>query len=52
MEVAPLAGYELYEGEDIAAGGVIAGIGRVSGVECMVIANDSTYDFLYFHCWR
>lgn len=43
LEVAPLAGYQLYEGADIPAGGVIAGIGRVSGVECMIVANDSTY---------
>ena len=41
MEVGALAGYKLYD-DDIPAGGVIAGIGRVSGVECMIVANDST----------
>jgi len=41
LEVAPLAAYEVY-GEDVAAAGVVAGIGRVEGVECMVIANDAT----------
>jgi len=41
LEVAPLAAYEVY-GEDIAAAGVVAGIGRVEGIECMIIANDAT----------
>lgn len=41
LEVAPLAAYEVY-GEDVAAAGVVAGIGRVEGVECMIIANDAT----------
>ncbi len=41
LEVAPLAAYEVY-GEDVAAAGVVAGIGRVEGVECMLIANDAT----------
>ena len=38
---APLAAHEVY-GEDVAAAGVVAGIGRVEGVECMIIANDAT----------
>jgi 3-methylcrotonyl-CoA carboxylase beta subunit len=41
LELSPLAGYKMY-GEDIPAGGIITGIGRVSGVECMIVANDST----------
>ncbi|MFV0456273.1 MAG: carboxyl transferase domain-containing protein [Pseudomonas sp.] len=41
LEVAPLAAYEVY-GEDVAAAGVVAGIGRIEGVECMIIANDAT----------
>ncbi|HJE29376.1 MAG TPA: methylcrotonoyl-CoA carboxylase [Pseudomonas nitrititolerans] len=41
LEVAPLAAYEVY-GEDVAAAGVVAGIGRVEGIECMIIANDAT----------
>ena len=41
LEVAPLAAYEVY-GEDVAAAGVVAGIGRVEGVECVIIANDAT----------
>ena len=41
LEVAPLAAHEVY-GEDVPAAGVVAGIGRVSGVECMIVANDAT----------
>ncbi|MFI8742474.1 carboxyl transferase domain-containing protein [Stutzerimonas zhaodongensis] len=41
LEVAPLAAYGVY-GEDVAAAGVVAGIGRVEGVECVIIANDAT----------
>ena len=41
LEVGQLAAYEVY-GEDVPAAGVIAGIGRVEGVECMIIANDAT----------
>lgn len=41
LEVSPLAGYKMYDA-DIPAGGVIAGVGKVSGVMCMIVANDST----------
>ncbi|MCL7463323.1 carboxyl transferase domain-containing protein [Pseudomonas sp. NW5] len=41
LEVAPLAAYEVY-GEDVPAAGVVAGIGRIEGVECMIIGNDAT----------
>ncbi|HHV21964.1 MAG TPA: methylcrotonoyl-CoA carboxylase [Propionibacterium sp.] len=41
LEVAPLAAEELYDGKAPAAG-AIAGIGRVSGRECLIIANDAT----------
>ncbi|KAI8321038.1 carboxyltransferase subunit of acetyl-CoA carboxylase [Martensiomyces pterosporus] len=41
LELSQLAGHGLY-GEDIPAGGVITGIGRIKGVECMVVANDPT----------
>ena len=46
LEIAPLAALGMYpdkDGSDAAPGaGVIAGIGRVSGVECMVVCNDAT----------
>lgn len=41
LELSPLAGWKLYE-EDVPAGGIITGIGQVSGVDCMIIANDPT----------
>ncbi|TAN10522.1 MAG: methylcrotonoyl-CoA carboxylase [Burkholderiaceae bacterium] len=46
LEVAPLAALHMYpgrNGEDSApAAGMIAGIGRVSGVDCMIVCNDAT----------
>ncbi len=37
------AGYEMYEDQDgCPAGGVVTGIGKVSGRDCMIIANDAT----------
>ncbi|KAH3842372.1 hypothetical protein DPMN_115868 [Dreissena polymorpha] len=42
LELGQLAGYELYKGEEVPAGGIITGIGRVAGVECMIVANDPT----------
>lgn len=42
LELSQLAGYQLYGEDDVPAGGIITGIGRVSGVECMIVANDPT----------
>ena len=41
LELSQLAAYGVY-GEDVPAAGIIAGIGRVEGVECMIVANDAT----------
>ncbi len=41
LEIGQLAAHEVY-GEEVPAAGVIAGIGRVEGVECMILANDAT----------
>ena len=41
LELSPLAAHGMYNGEAPGAG-VIAGIGRVSGVDCMVVCNDAT----------
>eukprot|EP00842_Homolaphlyctis_polyrhiza_P006067 jgi/Hompol1/6461/HPOL_003431-RA len=41
LELSQFAGHDIY-GEEVPAGGIITGIGRVSGVECMIVANDST----------
>ncbi|MBK9575374.1 MAG: methylcrotonoyl-CoA carboxylase [Rhodoferax sp.] len=46
LEIAPLAGMGVYterDGSDSApSAGVVAGIGRVSGVDCMIVCNDAT----------
>ncbi len=42
LELSQLAGHEVYEGENVPAAGVITGIGRVSGQDCMIVANDPT----------
>ena len=46
LEVAPLAALNMYKekgGVDAAPGaGLIAGIGRISGVDCMIVCNDAT----------
>ncbi|MEQ9361366.1 MAG: carboxyl transferase domain-containing protein, partial [Rhodospirillales bacterium] len=41
LEVAPFAAWDMYGGE-VPAAGIITGIGRVSGTECMVVCNDAT----------
>ncbi|MCF6782992.1 carboxyl transferase domain-containing protein [Stutzerimonas stutzeri] len=41
LELSPLAAHEVY-GEEVSAAGVVTGIGRVEGIECMIIANDAT----------
>ncbi|TPX37665.1 acetyl-CoA carboxylase [Synchytrium microbalum] len=41
LELSQFAGHEMYD-EEVPAAGIITGIGRVSGVECMVVANDNT----------
>ena len=42
LELSQLAGYNLYGKEEVPAGGIVTGIGRVSGVECVIVANDAT----------
>ena len=46
LEVAPLAALGMYpdrDGGDSAPGaGIVAGIGRVSGIDCMIVFNDAT----------
>ncbi|PID41744.1 MAG: methylcrotonoyl-CoA carboxylase [Proteobacteria bacterium] len=41
LELSQLAAWEVYQ-ETVPAAGVISGIGRIEGVECMIVANDST----------
>ncbi len=42
LEIGQLAAHQVYEGEDVPAAGVVAGIGCVEGQECMIVANDAT----------
>jgi 3-methylcrotonyl-CoA carboxylase beta subunit len=41
LELSPLAADGLYDG-DAPAAGIITGVGRVSGRECVIVANDAT----------
>ncbi len=41
LELSGLAAYEMYNNESPGAG-IITGIGRVSGRECVIVANDAT----------
>lgn len=41
LELSALAAYEMYSNESPGAG-IITGIGRVSGRECVIVANDAT----------
>ncbi|KAJ1908079.1 Methylcrotonoyl-CoA carboxylase beta chain, mitochondrial [Tieghemiomyces parasiticus] len=42
LELSQLAGHDLYGEDPVPAGGIVTGIGRVRGVECMIVANDAT----------
>ncbi len=41
LELSPLAAWGLYDGE-AASAGIVTGIGRVAGRECLIVANDAT----------
>ena len=41
LELSQFAAWDMY-GDDVPAAGIITGIGRISGRECMVVANDAT----------
>ncbi len=41
LELSPLAAFGMY-GDDIHAAGIITGIGRVAGRECVIVCNDAT----------
>eukprot|EP00045_Choanoeca_perplexa_P007292 m.64883 g.64883 ORF g.64883 m.64883 type:complete len:632 (-) comp14012_c0_seq1:117-2012(-) len=47
LEIGQFAAHEVYrtpsgEVEDVNSAGVVAGVGRVAGRECMIVANDAT----------
>src|ERR1700739_3830015 len=41
LELSQLAAFGLYGG-DVPAAGIVTGVGRVSGRECIIVANDAT----------
>lgn len=41
LELSQLAAYGMYDA-DIAAAGIITGVGRIAGIECVVVCNDAT----------
>src|SRR5438046_2144208 len=41
LELSAFAAYEMYDGA-VPAAGIVTGIGRIAGRECVVIANDAT----------
>lgn len=41
LEFSSFAAYQTY-GDNVPAAGIITGIGRVSGTECVIVANDAT----------
>ncbi len=41
LELSPLAAWGMY-GDEVPSAGIITGIGRIAGRECVVVANDAT----------
>ncbi|WP_333584422.1 carboxyl transferase domain-containing protein, partial [Rivihabitans pingtungensis] len=41
LELSQLAAWDMYN-NDAPGAGMISGIGRVSGIDCMIVANDAT----------
>jgi 3-methylcrotonyl-CoA carboxylase beta subunit len=41
LELSPLAAYGMYD-DAVPAAGIVTGIGRINGRECVVVANDAT----------
>ncbi|MBW2734009.1 MAG: methylcrotonoyl-CoA carboxylase [Deltaproteobacteria bacterium] len=41
LELSPLAAWEMYDGR-VPGAGLVTGVGRVEGVEVMIVANDAT----------
>ena len=42
LELSQFAGYNMYGKDTVNAGGIITGVGRVNGQECVIVANDAT----------
>ena len=42
LEIGRHAAWQVYS-DDVPCAGIVTGIGRVHGIECMVVANDATW---------
>ncbi len=42
LELSPMAAHGLYDGEEVPGAGILTGVGRVEGQECVIVANDAT----------
>jgi 3-methylcrotonyl-CoA carboxylase beta subunit len=42
LEIGQFAAYGMYGDDNVASCGIVCGIGRISGLECMIVANDAT----------
>lgn len=42
LEFSQMAGYQMYDSDELPAGGLVTGIGQISGLTCMIIGNDAT----------
>ncbi|KAL9648132.1 hypothetical protein ABK040_007497 [Willaertia magna] len=42
LEFSQLAGYKLYGKDDVPAGGIITGVGKIHNQLCVIVANDAT----------
>ena len=40
LEFSQMAAYKMYGKDDVPAAGIITGIGRVAGQECVIVVND------------
>ena len=41
LELSTLAGHEVYD-SPVPSAGIVTGIGRIKGTECVIVANDAT----------
>ena len=41
LELSPLAAHDMYDG-DAPGAGIVTGVGRIAGRECVIVANDAT----------
>jgi len=42
LELSQMAAWDVYGKDNVASAGIITGVGRINGVECMIVCNDAT----------